>query len=393
MARGSIEKRGKSWRIRVEVGRSATGSRTQRSRSGYKTRREAERALAEWLAELDRGIAVDGTRMTVAEYLHYWHTTVAVPTKEPNTADQYLRFIDHHICPTLGPIPLQRLTPQQVQSLYAAKGRGGRRDRKPGGLSATTINTIHRMFNSAMRQAVAWALIALNPLERVTPPRRRRSPARAWNVESVRRFLAEGERQGYHPLWLLAITTGMRRGELLGLRWQDIDLARGTAEVVQTIIPRRGHPIVHQPKTPTSHRTVLLMEEAIAALRAHRKLQLRLQDAAGPAWHDHNLVFTTPDGKPIYPAAVNMAFKRICARAGVEVLRFHDLRHTSATLDLVSGSNVKAVSERLGHASTKMTQDVHGHSVTGLQEQALRNLQALLFGPRAQSVPNRALEG
>jgi len=202
-----------------------------------------------------------------------------------------------------------------------------------------------------------------------------------WSASESRQFLATASTDGYSPLWLLALTTGMRRGELLGLRWQDVDFEHRALHVRQSVVALNGAAHIQEPKTSAARRTVKLPAEALAALKTHRTRQREKQLIAGPLWRDLDLVLTTPDGGPINPNNVLRNFYLLITKAKVPRIRFHDMRHTHATLLLAGGQPVKVVSERLGHAKTSITMDTYAHVLPDMQDAAVDAVSAMFFMP------------
>ena len=379
--RGSIQKRhsakGASYRVRVEYPADpTTGDRRQRSET-FGTKRDAEAALARWVNEIERGTAVDTTRQTVAEFLTHWLDTVAAHRVRATTLEDYRATIAKHLIPGLGGVPVQRLTPAAVQAFYAAK--------LAGGCGPRTVQLCHLRLSQALKQGVRWGTVPRNVCDSVEAPRAVPARGRTWTPADARRFLADAETDGLHPLWLLALTTGARRGELLGLRWGDCDLAKGTVGVRQSVVICGNRPIIQAPKSRAGGRTVGLPPEAVAALKAHRARQNAARLAAGQVWDDHDLVFATGAGGPLNPANVVRSYARIVARAGVPRIRFHDLRHTHATWLIAGGQPITNVSERLGHAKTSITLDTYAHVVASTRDRAAEAVGALLFGPDADT--------
>jgi integrase len=227
------------------------------------------------------------------------------------------------------------------------------------------------------------------------PPRVTHKQAATWTADEVKRFLSYAQDDTYHPYWLLAVATGMRRGELLGLRWQDVDIARSRVHVRQSVtVGKRGAPIFQEPKTPKARRVVPIPVEVTAALHAHRVRQNAIRLACGPAWRDHDLVFTVADGGPINPGNLLRNMRAIIAKANKDakkdnerlpVLTIHALRHTHATLLLQQGQNAKVIQERLGHANISMTLSTYSHVLPDMQEHASDAIGAMLFGEAASA--------
>lgn len=210
---------------------------------------------------------------------------------------------------------------------------------------------------------------------------------RTWNEGELRRFLESTIGDSHYPMWIFAASTGVRRSELLGLRWHDLDCASGLVRIRQTVVlGAEGYALLEDQKTASSARTVHLDARTVGVLREHRRDQLRRQQAAGHAWQDHDLLFPRDDGGWWTPPAISLAFCRAVARSGVPHIRLHDLRHTHATLLLAAGVNPKVVSERLGHSSVSFTLDTYAHVIPGMQADAAERFMWLLFGPAHEDV-------
>ncbi len=376
MAKGSVFKEiakdgAVSWRVRVDMVDPVTGKRRQPQRT-YKTKREAEAGMAQWLVEIEHGTAVQDSKMTVGDYLDQWLATSAQHRVRPTTFASYEYLVRTYIAPTLGSVPLQKLTPVQVQTFYTKllTHRRFGHGRRGGKLSHRTVRYMHAILRMAFKEAVRLGLVARNVIEAVTPPRPDRREAPSWSVEQMQRFLDAAEGDKYSPLWLLALHTGLRRGEILGLRWQDVDLDRATAQIRQSAVQVGGNVHIQEPKTKSGRRTIALDDKCVAALREHRARQIEQRLAAGPLWQDHDLVFTSEVGTPVDPANLYHRFVALTAKAGVPRIPFHGLRHTHATILMVSGVHPKVVSERLGHADIGITLSIYSHVLPQMQQEA-----------------------
>jgi integrase len=368
-----IGPRGVSYLVRVEYPLDPiTGKRRQRSKA-FRTKKEAEKALAEWLVEIERGTAIDGAKMTVGEYLNHWLVTIARHRVRETTFAAYRTTIRTHIIPAIGSVPLQRLTPAAVQEFYAHMLASGH--------SAAVVQKCHLRLSQGLKQAARWQMVSRNICESVEPPRVVHKQAQAWTRDELRRFLTESEHDGYHPYWLLAIATGMRRGELLGLRWQDVDMDHGRLAVRQSVtIGAHGAPIFQEPKTPKARRTITVPAEVIAALREHKRSQNVRRLTIGQAWRDNDLVFSVADGGPINPTNLRRNLIAIATRADVPLLNIHALRHSHSTMLLEAGENPKVIQERLGHADIRTTLGIYSHVLPSMQERAAEMVGVLLFG-------------
>ena len=375
--KGSIQKRkgatGTTYRARVEYAPDpVTGERRQRSKS-FATRKQADAELAKWLTEIDRGTALEPSKATVAELLDRWLADVAAHTVKPSTHEDYDATIRVHILPALGTVPAQKLTVDQVQAFYSRK--------LAAGCSPRTVQLCHLRLSQALKQAVRWGILTRNVCEFAKPPRVTYKRGDVWSVAEGRAFLAVAEADGLHPFWLLALKTGMRRGELLGLRWRDLDLDRAMAHVRQSVIVYAGAPQIQTPKTSTAQRAVKLSADVVTALRTHRTAWLARKLAA-PAWQETGLIFCTRSGGPLNPNNIARSYEALVKRSDVRRIRFHDLRHTHATWLLGAGQPVKVVSERLGHAKVSITLDTYAAVLPAMQDRAVEALDALMAAER-----------
>jgi integrase len=373
MAQGMITKvvtaDGIRWRVRVNMVDPQTGRRKRPQRT-YKTRREAEAGKIAWLAEIERGTAVTTSKMTLASYLDYWLETVARHRVRPTTLASYTQIIHNRIVPTLGTVPVQKLTPAQVQALYGRLLENGRIDGRTRGLSPRSVKYAHTVLRMALQDALKLGLVPRNVCDAAMPPKAGRPQVQYWDSEDVRRFLDVAHEDRDRALWVLALHTGMRRGEVLGVRWQDLDLDRALLRVRQSLVQSGGVLGFQEPKTSSSRRTIALDETCVATLREQRNRQMVQRLEMGPLWHGQDLVFDTDLGMPLHPSNVNRRFVALIIRAGVPRIPFHGMRHTHATMLMKHGVNPKVVSERLGHATIAMTLSTYSHVLPQMQEQA-----------------------
>jgi len=359
----------------------ATGKERRRWYSAGPRKADAERMVTELVKRKNDGEYRPPDRITVASYL----TDKWLPTKRaqlrPSTLDSYRRTIDLHVIPAIGRIALQRLTAEDLDGLYAklAEGGGGRR-----GLAPKTIHSIHEMLHKALSDAERKGSVVRNVAALADPPKlssTAKPPMRVWDAEQLRQFLDGIDQHRLHPAYYLAANTGMRRGEILGLRWKDVDLDARRLSVHQAVISVAYALQIADVKTGTSRRTIDLDPRTITVLRSWRRRQLEERLALGEEHHDHGLVFARPEGTPIHPDLFSKTFDRLVARSGLPVIRLHDLRHSHASLLLKSRVPVKVVSERLGHATPAFTMTVYQHVLPGMQAEAATTFADLLFGP------------
>jgi integrase len=338
-----------------------------------KTRAEVAAKLAAAIRDRDRGIVPTPERQTVGQFLTAW-LDVARPTIKPRTATRYSEYVRNHAIPALGKISLAKLTPQEVQGLYAAK--------LAEGLSPTTVHHLHAVLHRALDQAFRWGLVARNVCDLVDVPRMAHHEMQVLAPEQARMLLAVAEGDRFKALYVLALTTGMRLGELLALHWRDIDLDARDAASLQirgTMQRTKAGLVIGTPKTKQSQRRVALGAAAAEALRRHRVRQLEERLASGEVWDDQDLVFPTTVGTPMDGQDVlRREFYPLLQRASLPRIRFHDLRHTAATLLLKQGVHAKIVSEMLGHATIAITLNLYSHVLPDMQRDATAAMDRLL---------------
>jgi integrase len=371
--------RGKPWSYVVDLPRGADGRRRQRTKGGFATRKLAEAALAELVVDTERGTAVDPQRQTLAEYLTEWLADVEGSLR-PSTVRLYRTAVQSWIVPRIGGVRLQDLSPQHLQRLYRELSESGRVD-GTGGLSPRSVRLAHQVLHSSLERAEDWRLIARSPASaRLQLPRMSRPAMQTWTPEQARRFLAATADDRLAVLWQVLLATGLRRGEVLGLRWDDIDLDARRLRVTQTlVVGDGGEPTLSEPKTAAGRRTVAFHAGLVPALRAHRSRQNEERLLVGSAWSSPDLVFTTAVGTPIHPRNLVREFKTASRSAGLPEIRLHDLRHTAATLALTAGAHPKQVQEMLGHARVAITLDVYSHVTEQMHDETAEKIGNQLF--------------
>ena len=376
--KGHIRKRGKSsWAIVFDLGREPDGRRRQRWHSIKGTKRDAERELARLLHEFNTGAYVEPVRMPMSEFLERWLTDYAVHAVSAKTLERYTEIVRNHLSLSLGHHSLQKLQPLHIQGYYSDALKSGRMNGR-GGLSAQTVLHHHRVLHGALKPAVRWQLLVRNSADAVEPPRPSHKEMRALDEEGTVQLLksANGSRL-YRPIFV-AVTTGLRRGELLALRWSVVDLDRGILSIQKVLEQTRGGLAFKQPKTARSRRAVELAPLTINELKRHRKDQAQHRLLMGSSYANQDLVFPEPDGRPWGPNKLSSAFAALMRRTGFKGFRFHDLRHSHATQLLKQGIHPKIVSERLGHGTIAITLDTYSHVLPGLQKEAADRIDIAL---------------
>ena len=309
-------------------------------------------------------------RLTLEKFLWTKWLPVIKPTIRTNTYLGYASHVRCHICPHIGKTRLDRVDGSIINSLYAALLERGRVN--GGGLSLSTVRRVHATLHRAFRDAVRWGLIDKNPADNADPPKLRSSQQiSTWSAREVRSFLDSVRDDPHFSMWLLLATTGMRRGEVLGLRWCDLDLEHGQLAVRQTVVTNNYQVEISEPKTARGRRVVALDHHSLEELRRYRA-------AVEPCSGDE-LLFCDRAGDPLNPVDVSKDFVALARVAGLRRIRLHDLRHTHATLALQAGVHPKIVSERLGHSTVSFTLDVYSHAIPHLQKEAASQIASLVF--------------
>lgn len=379
--RGHITKRGDSWTAIVDLPADpATGKRRQK-RVTARTKRDVELQVAELIHKAESGGFTDAGKVTIREYFDRWLESAA-PTLRPSTSRRYRDVARLHIVCVIGNLKLAKLSAADVQRLYAGWLAAGQ--------SPTSVHHVHAILHRALDQAVRWGLLLRNVTEAVDPPRRATTEMKTWDTPQVARVLAAAATDDLDALWRLALLTGMRRGEMLGLRWSDVDLDAGALSVRRTL--SRGSTSrleAGEPKTASGKRRVSLPGSVVESLRRHRVRQLQHRLATEAVYEDRDLVFANETGGAIHPNTLARRFAALVERAGVPTIRFHDLRHTCATLLRAEGVHPKVVQERLGHATIAETLDRYSHVAPDMQRHAADRLDAAI-GAALQSAERTA---
>ena len=337
------------------------------------TRKEVLDKLQKALYEQKQGILASGPQQTLKTYLEYWLEDVHRLKIREGSYVMYRIILDKHLIPALGHTQLQKLTVRQVQSLYAKKLQEG--------LSPGRVRDIHAVLRKSLEHAVRTNLVARNVCDLAELPAEKQHLVRALTPEQARKLLQAVRDHHLEALLTLALTTGMRRGELLGLRWQDIDFQQGSLHISRAVsyITSHGFKFVEgEPKTPMSRRKIMLPNFVTEILKRHQISQREMRHRAGPTWTENQLVFCNPSGGYIAPPTLRKHFGQVLKEAGLPHMRFHDLRHSAATLLLSMGVNPKVVQEILGHSTISMTLDVYSHTLPSMQTEAMSKMNDLL---------------
>lgn len=375
--KGHVRKRGEgTWAVVLDIGRDEKGKRRQKWHAVRGTKKDAERELARLLHEMNTGSYVEPSRLTLSEYLDRWMSDYAQHSVSAKTLERYRSIIDRHIGPALGTHRLSKLKPLHIQGFYSRALTAGRKDGK-GGLSPRTVLHFHRLLHKALDQAIKWQVLANNPCDAVEAPRPKGKEMRALDEKETAGLfeLLLGSRL-YMPV-AIAIMTGLRRGEILALKWSDIDTETRSLTVNRALEQTREGLKFKVPKTHRSRRSPALPQTLLNLLTTHKAEQAETRLRMGPAYSDNDLVCPSEDGNIWPPDTLSTLFAATIRRAGFPHVRFHDLRHTHATQLLRQGVHVKVVSERLGHSNIGITLDTYSHVLPGMQEDMVSRMDSV----------------
>lgn len=379
--KGCIIERNGSLRLKVSLGKNP---QTGRYESYYETfhgnTTEARKRLREILTELDKGIFVKPGKTTVTEYLSHWLKDYAFPNLSPKTAEGYESIITRHIIPALGRFPLAQLRPDNIQKYIGEKLSKGR-VKDSSALSARTVRHHIICLHTAFEQAVKMGMLVRNPVDAVTIPRPDHHEMRTMDETDIHIVLEMARSTPYYTFYYMALFTGMRRSELLALRWQDIDLDLLQISVSKSLHTTKGGKVIlRQTKTEKSRRLVALSPSTAIVLREHRESLNKTRESLDyPELTNTDYVFCQFDGKPLLPNTVTHNWIKLARKCGLRGVRLHDARHTHASYMLKQGVHPKIVQERLGHSSIQITLDTYSHVAPGMQEAAAEKFDEILM--------------
>jgi integrase len=374
--RGFVKRRGATWTAYWKID-TADGLR-QRTKGGFATRKEAQAYLTTMLVSIQTGRFTEPSKLTLTDYLvNRWLPSRKASLKE-STFDTYDRAVRLHVIPALGHLRLQNIGPEHLDALYA--------DMLAAGAARKSVRNVHAIMHKALRDAMRKDLVIRNVADAADAPRQPRpgeNEMKTWTAEQVKAFFAAIKDHRLAVAYTLAVATGMRRGEVLGLRWGDLDLSKRRLVVAHTILSVNYKITEGTPKTVRGRRSMVLDDETVKLLTEYRKLHPPTEHRTALG---RDLVFTRDDGGPIHPDYFSQTFERTVKKLHLPRIRLHDLRHTNATLGLAAGIPVKVISERLGHATTSFTQDVYIHAIPALEEDAADRIGKLLFDRSADEL-------
>ena len=324
-----------------------------------KKRSKKQQVVKAWLLEYRNLVKENDPpvdeRITLSGFFAKFLEESAKHTLKPKTYSSYKWLIEKHVIPEIGRLKLASLKPHHLQKLYS--------DKIGSGLSKKTVLHLHSVIRRALNEAVKWGLIHKNPCSSVTPPRPEKRVPEVWNVEQAQEFLRAVRDHRWYAIYLIALTTGARRGEILGLEWENIDFDRKTVSIQKTVSEIRGKPVIGEPKTQRSRRKISLPDIVIDSLE-------ELGRGTG-------FIFTTSNGTPVAPRNLLRHYYRVLGSLDIPTIRFHDLRHTAATILLTKDVHPKKVQELLGHSSITITLDTYSHVIKGIHSEAAQKMDGI----------------
>jgi integrase len=365
--KGTVKKDGSTWTYFVYIGNDENGKRIYKRKRGFKTKRECDSALIELLSQVEKGTLISNDKMTVKEYLDYWLDTYPKNQCQPSTYTRYSKFVKD-IQSYLGSIKLVKLNALSIEKFYndLINERS---------LSPNTAIKVHRMLHLSLKHAQQWGLLNNNPCDLVNVPKGIKVEMKYWSPDEITFYLdlLKDERL-YVPIFL-AIHTGLRLGELCAIKWSDIDMVNETLVVNKSLQRINSKLQVKQPKTKNSYRTVTLFSSTMELLKKLKKSHLERKLKYGI---ELDFVIDWEDGRPIDPHYISQHFPKILKAHNIPVIRFHDLRHSHATLLLKTGTNAKVISKRLGHSTVSFTLDIYSHVDTDMQREEVSKASKFL---------------
>lgn len=366
---GQIKKEGSSWYFVAELGTDPiTGKRRRKKQRGFKTKRDAEKALALLEADVYKGTYFEPSSMLLKDHIIDWFKSKknSISIQTANTYEAYLK---NRIIPYIGHVQLAQLSPVLLQNFV--------NELKDEGLASSSVKKIYSIVKGALDYAVNMELLPSNPITKIQLPKDSKKAMAVWDIPEIQSFQKAACLDRLYPAFYLAITTGMRRGEILGLRWKDVDLEKEMLYVRQTL-SKDGKLILPGAKTSAGIRSIKLSNDTIVLLKKHKTVVAKEKLSHGPEYVDNDLIICTSKGSPVNPENFKRTFQRLIKEANVPSIRLHDLRHTHATMLLSSGINAKVISERLGHTNVKTTLDIYSHVLPSMQEEAANKIDTLL---------------
>jgi integrase len=356
----------KKWYYVLELGRDVNGKRIQKKKRGFKTKKEAELALAEAEIELSRGSYVEPSKLTLHHYMELWFKERRLRVRE-STFENNLYCFNRYIRPLIGAWRLVDLNPMILQKFTHDLI-------EKQGLSPASVQKVIHLVNSALKKAVKIKVLRENPMENVDKPKLNQFRSKVWGVKQINEFLNQAKPSKYYIGFLLALSTGMRKGEILGLQWEDIDFEKGIISVKRTLSNKK----FEEPKTKSGKRSIHIPKSIVNELLAYRAKYEIEKSKHGPEWNRSNTVLCSLYGNPIDSASFRKGFRRIVTIIGLPMIRIHDLRHSHATVLICQNVHPKLISERLGHSRIGITMDTYGHVLPSMQKEVADVLDTVL---------------
>lgn len=368
--KGSKTKRGKnSWLLSVYQGLDENGKRKYYRETFKGSERAADNRLAELVTQENKNELIEPSKLNFGQFLDLWIENYAESSVSEGTLENYRSMINKHIKKdSIAKIQLTKLDSFMIQNYIAKKMKSGRIDGRGDKLSPKSVKEQLSLIKNALKYACIWRILKENPSQYVQPPKVSKAQTLTFTAEEAKRFLQHAEGDRFYLLFLMAIFTGLRQGELRGLRWSDIDFNNCTISVKQTVRKSGTKAIFKEPKTPGSYAMVTFDQSFIPLLEEHRKQQMKDQEAFGPGYEKNFLVFCSYNGRPIDLKRLNVHFKNIIKKAEVPEIRFHDLRHSCATILLENGVDIKLIQQRLRHSDIKTTGNIYSHVTPKMQK-------------------------
>ncbi|GGE63525.1 site-specific integrase [Priestia taiwanensis] len=373
--KGYFRKHGDTWSFTIDIGMDdLTGKRKQKTKTGFKTKKEAQKAAALLITELEQGIYVEEKKITVKDFMLDWLENVARHNVKPSSFVSYKSIVQTRIIPVLGKYHLTGLKPAIVNNFYTYL-------LKDENLSEEYVGTVHAVLGTAFNTAVKWEYIKSNVFKKVSKPRKKKKEMQTWSFEEARNFLeyAKKGKRHYYMLYLLAIYTGMRRSKILGIRWSDVNFETGKIGVKRTLYYTSEQGIIVQStKNSQSMRSISISDFVLDELKQHKVWQLERKLQFNIPYYEESYITANETGDPLSPSHVYGHFSKAVKNAGIKKIRFHDLRHTHASLMLLLGEHPKIVSERLGHSSIEMTMNTYSHVTFYMQKESSNRFEEAL---------------
>lgn len=393
---GSIEKRGKDkYRLTVSIGSGENRKRYRRTVE-CKTKTQAEKELAKFVAEIEGDNFIEPSKVTFEAFTQKWLENYVRPNLAPKTVYEYERLLDLRILPTFKDMQLNKIKPIHIMEFYKLLQRGDmRRDGQKGKISNSTIMHYHRLLRKMFNDAIKWQLITDNPVNRIDPPKPKKPRTDYYDEEEIKELLEalKEEDVKYQAAVMITISAGLRIGELMGLKWKHIDFKNSTIEIEQAsqYLPGEGT-FTKDPKNESSNRIISMPRPTMRILKIHETNEKEKMLKCGELWEGGNFkdsfILTQWNGNPMYPGTPSKWFSNFIKRKGLKKITFHQLRHTSATMLIHAGLNIRALSARLGHSNTSTTLNIYSHALKSADEVAAEKMENIMFGDEENESKN-----